>query len=284
MKLVLVSGLSGSGKSVTLHTLEDIGYSCVDNLPIIMLADFIALYQKLSYQQVAIGIDTRSLPNASELSDSIHRLAISNIETHLIFLETRDDILIQRFAETRRSHPFSRHKRTIEEAIQYERTLLADMSALSHKIDTSLLSIYALQQLILQCITYTASPIGLLFESFGFKYGVPLDADFIFDVRCLPSPHHIKTLQDYTGLESPIIDYFSDEALAQTMIDDIAHHIQKWLPRFIQSTRSYLNIAIGCTGGKHRSVYVAEALAKQFSRYLPLVRHRQLSSHQPRAS
>lgn len=276
MDLILISGLSGSGKSIALHTLEDIGYRCVDNLPVAMLSDFIALYKKLNYQQVAIGIDTRSLLNASELANKIHHLSKTDTKVRLIFLDSNNTILVQRYAETRRTHPFSRHQRTIEEAIQDERKLLNDINELGHKIDTSLLSTSALQQLILQFAQHHTASLMLIFQSFGFKYSLPLDADFIFDVRCLPSPYYTKNLRDYTGLKKPIIEYFANKPIAAEMIEDISHHINKWLPHFSQSGRSYLNIAIGCTGGKHRSVYVAQALFKEFSNHKPLIRHRQL--------
>lgn len=277
MDLILISGLSGSGKSIALHTLEDIGYSCVDNLPVAILTDLIALYKKLNYhQQVAIGIDACSLPGTSELANKIHHLSKADAKVRLIFLDSSDKILVQRYAETRRTHPFSRHQKTIEEAIQYERKLLADMNELGHKIDTSLLSISALQQLILQFAQHHTTSLTLIFQSFGFKYSLPLDADFIFDVRCLPSPYYTKNLRDYTGLKKPIIKYFADKPIAAEMIDDITHHINKWLPNFAKIGRGYLNIAIGCTGGKHRSVYVAQALFKKFSNHKPLIRHRQL--------
>lgn len=279
MNLILISGLSGSGKSVALNRLEDSGYYCVDNLPANLLGEIVKLNQEEGYAHVAIGVDSRSHHSLACLPEQISTLKTQGINPLFIFLEALDKTLVKRFSETRRRHPLVSDHRTLEEAIVLEKDLLAEVMQLGHRIDTSDLTAAKLRQAVLQLIKQPVSTyhmISLVFESFGYKHGIPQDADFIFDVRCLPNPYYDRNLRSLTGLDQGIIDYFQRELCVESMIYDISHHIQKWLPAFIREERSYLTVAIGCTGGQHRSVYVAEQLSKLFCKEHALVRHRQI--------
>jgi len=277
MRLILISGLSGSGKSVALKMLEDSGFYCVDNLPATMLGDVMDLYRDFGYDRIAISVDTRSSPSLGALPQKMEQLRQLGVDVRLLFLESKTETLVKRFSETRRRHPLSAPGRTVEESICLERDLLETISELGHRIDTSELSANALRSFVKQLVGADTSRLTLLFESFGFKHGVPLDADFVFDVRCLPNPYYDPVLRPLTGKDQPIIDYFESEPMVSIMVADIQRHIAKWLPAFSQENRSYLTVAIGCTGGQHRSVYIAEQLAEAFADEQVLIRHRQFN-------
>ncbi|MGL6071321.1 RNase adapter RapZ [Craterilacuibacter sp.] len=276
MQLILISGLSGSGKSVALRSLEDAGFFCVDNLPATMLSDAMALYRNYGYQQIAISVDTRSHPTLGALPLQMKALREAGIDVRLFFLEAKQPVLVKRFSETRRSHPLAGMGLSLEECIEMEMELLAAIAELGIRMDTSELSANTLKSWVRQLVDSDGNRLTLLFQSFGFKHGVPLDADFIFDVRCLPNPHYIAELRPLTGKDQPIIDYFASEPKVAEMIADIRSLLLKWLPEFKLENRSYLTVAIGCTGGQHRSVFIAETLARAFEHEQVLLRHRQL--------
>lgn len=277
MQLILISGLSGSGKSVALRLLEDNGYYCVDNLPATMLADVVALYQTQGYQYIAISVDTRSAPTLAALPDAMQALKAQNIDVRLIFLEASSEVLVKRFSETRRRHPLSGNGLTVEECIRLEQEMLEHIHELGHRIDTSHLSANALRAWIKVLVDAEADCLTLVFESFGFKHGLPLDADFVFDVRCLPNPYYEVALRPLTGQDEAICRFFESEPSVAEMLTDIRRFLKTWLPRFRQDNRSYVTVAIGCTGGQHRSVYIAEQLAIAFADEQVLLRHRQLA-------
>ncbi|HBC56157.1 MAG TPA: RNase adapter RapZ [Gammaproteobacteria bacterium] len=284
MKLIIVSGLSGSGKSIALDTLEDLGYYCIDNLPIQLLPTFI---QQLTSEHlalpntIAVSIDARNLKNNSEaFFESRKLLTKSQIAVEVIYLETEESTLLRRFSETRRRHPLSNDAVSLTEALTKERQLLAPIAGEADLcIDTTKLHVHQLRQLIKQRLTEgQAQQMSLLFESFGFKHGIPQDADFIFDVRCLPNPYWEPQLRAFDGQSKEIADYLLQHKEVQKMIQDIHHFIHQWLKDFEKNNRSYLTVAIGCTGGRHRSVYIADQLAQQFNQegVSTLVRHREL--------
>lgn len=276
MQLIIVTGMSGSGKSVVLRLLEDIGFYCVDNLPATLIPQLI---DKLNPSQtsIAISIDTRSegletLPN--HLDDMRQR----SIAVQMIFLESNQETLVKRFSETRRRHPLSKGNMTLAESIQNERNLLAPLASLGHHIDTSDLSPNTLRQWVRDLVTHDHHGMTLLFTSFGFKHGVPLDADFVFDVRCLPNPHWDAKLRPLSGKDLAVQEFLSKETLVEQMYQDIQQFVNRWLPHFVKENRHYLTVAVGCTGGQHRSVYLVEKLAGQFQsdQQQVLIRHREL--------
>lgn len=289
MQLIIVTGLSGSGKSVVLRALEDYGFYCIDNLPATLLPQISQHLDGHNQQRVAISIDSRSSA-LNALPDAISELEISGIKVEVLFLESNVDTLVKRFSETRRKHPLSDGTITLAESIAHERDLLTDLAELGHHIDTSNLSANALRNFIKEFIEPDNDADGnkrttglvLLFTSFGFKHGIPLDADFVFDVRCLPNPHYDPILRQLTGQDIAIKQFLSAEPNVLKMLADIRHFIENWLPCFDHDNRSYLTIAIGCTGGQHRSVYFVEELASYFRQHLNgqehkvLVRHREL--------
>ena len=278
MQIILVSGLSGSGKSIALDLLEDVGYYCVDNLPLAMLHPLIDCLKQEGQQRVAIAIDARSNASLAQLPARVEQLRAQGADVRVIFLEAKTLTLVKRFSETRRRHPLSSDTVSLQEAIQLEREMLADVAPLAHRIDTSDLSVSALRMWIKDLIGQDRSRITLLFQSFGFKHGIPLDADLVFDVRCLPNPHYVAELRPLTGRDQPVKDYLEASPNAMAMFADIRAYVENWLPCFIQDHRSYLTVAIGCTGGQHRSVYFAETLAAAFrEREQVLVRHRELA-------
>ena len=276
MQLILISGLSGAGKSVALHMLEDLGYYCVDNLPTGFLARIILLYQKYNYQRIAISVDTRSAPMLSQLPAAMSSLRKHGFDVLLLFLDAQDATLIRRYSETRRRHPLSQQGLTIPECIAKERDMLGDLHSLGHRIDTSALSANQLRSWVRQFADADTAPLTLLFQSFGFKHGVPLDADFVFDVRCLPNPYYDPTLRPLTGQDEPVAAFLAQQATVEQMYQDIHQFVHRWLPQFNHDNRSYLTISIGCTGGQHRSVYLAERLSRAFPNEQVLLRHRQL--------
>ena len=278
MQIVLVSGLSGSGKSIAIAVLEDIGYYCVDNLPLPMLQPLVDFLRQAGHTRIAIAIDARSSASFTQLPQIAEALRGQGADLRVIFLEAKTLTLVQRFSETRRRHPLSSDSVSLQEAIQLERDMLADIAPLAHRIDTSDLSASALRLWIKDLIGQDRSRITLLFESFGFKHGIPLDADLVFDVRCLPNPHYVANLRPLTGRDQPVKAYLEASPNAMALLADIRGFVENWLPCFIRDHRAYLTVAIGCTGGQHRSVYFAETLATAFrEREQVLVRHRELS-------
>jgi UPF0042 nucleotide-binding protein len=278
VQIVLVSGLSGSGKSIAIAVLEDAGYYCVDNLPLAMLQSLVDYLTREGHTRIAIAIDARSSARFTQLPQIAEALRGQGADLRMIFLEAKSLTLVQRFSETRRRHPLSSDTVSLQEAIQIEREMLADFAPLAHRIDTSDLSASALRLWIKDLIGQDRSRITLLFESFGFKHGIPLDADLVFDVRCLPNPHYVTELRPLTGRDEPVKDYIESSPNAMALLADIRGFVENWLPCFIRDHRAYLTVAIGCTGGQHRSVYFAETLATAFrEREQVLVRHRELS-------
>ena len=278
MQIILVSGLSGSGKSIAIAVLEDIGYYCVDNLPLAMLQPLVDHLKKEGHTRIAIAIDARSGARFAQLPAIAEALRAQGADLRTIFLEAKTMTLVKRFSETRRRHPLSSDAVSLQEAIQLEREMLAEVAPLGHRIDTSDLSAAALRMWIKDLVGQDRSRITLLFESFGFKHGIPLDADLVFDVRCLPNPHYVAELRPLTGRDQPVRDYIEASPDAMALLADIRGFVENWLPCFIRDHRAYLTIAIGCTGGQHRSVCFAETLAAAFrEREQVLVRHRELS-------
>jgi len=278
MQIVLVSGLSGSGKSIAIAVLEDIGYYCVDNLPLAMLQPLVNHLTQAGHTRIAIAIDARSSTNFVQFPEVAEALRGQGVDLRVVYLEAKTLTLVQRFSETRRRHPLSSDTTSLQEAIQLEREMLADIAPLAHRIDTSDLSASALRLWIKDLIGQDRSRITLLFESFGFKHGIPLDADLVFDVRCLPNPHYVAELRPLTGRDQPVKEYLEASPNAMALLADIRGFVENWLPCFIRDHRAYLTVAIGCTGGQHRSVYFAETLAVAFrEREQVLVRHRELS-------
>ena len=286
MRIIIVSGLSGSGKTIALQTLEDLDYYCVDNLPfklILPLAREITASGDPLPPVVAVGVDARNfVDKLNQFPATLAELRNSGLLVDVLFLQADDEILLKRYSETRRRHPLALALGDISlrEAIQQERHLLEPIVACADLIvDTSDTNLYQLRDLIRSRIHETpGEAMSLLFESFGFKNGVPADADFVFDVRCLPNPHWEPQLRPLTGLDPAVIDFLNHQPDIGAMIADIRHFLEEWLPRFEQGARSYLTVAIGCTGGQHRSVFIAEALASHFKelRDYVMVRHREL--------
>jgi RNase adapter protein RapZ len=279
MQLVLISGLSGSGKSIALHVLEDAGYYCVDNLPATLLPPLVRQLREEGYERVAVAIDVRAGTSIAALPQQLRDLQALGVPTRFVFLEARDETLIARFSETRRGHPLSNADTTLAEAIVRERGMLENIAGLGNRIDTSSLNPNALRAWILDFVQPAASQgLTLLFESFGYKHGIPLDADLVFDVRCLPNPHYDPALRPLTGRDPEVARFLETQAEVRKMAEDIRRFLAEWLPSYVRDNRSYLTVAIGCTGGQHRSVYLAEWLAGQFrDRARVLVRHRAIT-------
>jgi UPF0042 nucleotide-binding protein len=286
MQLFLISGLSGSGKSIALKVLEDSGYYCVDNLPADMLAALVEHLQRAGYSNIAVSIDVRSANSVQRLPPLLQQIRQQGVDVHVLFLDAQTDTLVKRFSETRRLHPLSdttllngdKKARTLPECVSQERELLAEISDIGHHIDTTELNANALRAWIKQFIRLDRARLTLLFQSFGYKHGIPLDSDLVFDVRCLPNPHYNPLLQPLTGRDAAVIDFLDKIPGAQAMYGDIRDFVERWLPSFVADNRSYLTVAIGCTGGQHRSVYLAEKLARHFEHQQQvLVRHRELT-------
>jgi RNase adapter protein RapZ len=284
MRLVIVSGLSGSGKSVALRTLEDLGFYCIDNLPLFLLKDLaLGLDDAVDdvFSNTAVGVDARSNPGELQnLPGLIHAAQGRGVECQVMFLDAHSDTLIRRFSETRRRHPLTRPDRPLVEAISLERQLLEPIRQVAEvHIDTTMTNVHELRDLVRVRLAGAASPkASILLQSFGFKHGIPHDVDFLFDVRCLPNPHWQPELKHLTGHDQPVIDFLEADASVIAMRDDIAAWFDRWIPRFETDGRSYLTIAVGCTGGQHRSVYVAETLGRHFGQggHKVMVRHREL--------
>jgi UPF0042 nucleotide-binding protein len=286
-EVILITGISGSGKSVALHALEDAGYFCVDNLPPELLRDFIHLESGRYTHRVAVAVDVRtatSLPGLVPLIDSLRK---EGVRIRPIFLDASTDALVRRFSETRRPHPLTAAAeggdaaRALIEAIELERELLADLREVSTVIDTSQLRPALLRNWVRSLVGAREASLTLVFESFAFKHGVPLDADYVFDVRVLPNPYYIRELRPLTGRDAPVAAYLEAQPEAVEMLAQIQTFLQRWLPSFEDDQRSYLTVAVGCTGGQHRSVYAVEWLARRFdSRYATLLRHRELDARE----
>ena len=284
MRIIIVSGLSGSGKTIALQTLEDLDYYCVDNLPfklILPLAREILVSSDILPPVVAVGVDARNfIDELNHFPATLAELRASDLTVEVLFLQADDEILLKRYSETRRRHPLDLGSIPLREAIRQERHLLEPIVASADLIiDTSDTNIYQLRELLRARIHDTPrEAMSLLFESFGFKNGVPADADFVFDVRCLPNPHWEPQLRPLTGLERPVVEFLERHPEVMEMVADLRRLLETWLPRFEASDRSYLTVAIGCTGGQHRSVYFADVLARHFGgmRDYVMVRHREL--------
>ena len=283
MKLTIISGRSGSGKSTVLHVLEDLGYYCIDNLPASLLP---ALANRISEDGndlplVAVSIDARNVSEDLEkVPEILTELKNTQISTQILFLDANSKTLLRRFNESRRKHPLSTETIGLREAINFESDLLEHISLLaSLTIDTSSMSLQTLRQTVKeQFLGNRSSATALLFQSFGFKHGVPVDADIVYDVRCLPNPYWDASLRSLTGLDKPVADFLGADAEVTEMLADISHFLVKWLPNFEANNRSYITIAVGCTGGQHRSVYLCERLSQAFAEKLAnvQVRHREL--------
>lgn len=287
MRIVLITGISGSGKSVALNVLEDAGYYCVDNLPPALLGSLVSTLTDEGTQMLAVAVDARSAESLSALPSGVKKLREDGHDVKVIFLTANTHSLVARFSETRRSHPLSHElrpgqnpaaRRTLIECIQEERERLSAIEKLGHVIDTSEASANKLRGWIKDLVAVDRAPLTLFFESFAFKLGVPLDADFVFDVRALPNPYYDLSLRPLTGRDAPVIDFLDAQPSAVEMFGDIRAFVEKWLPAFKTDNRSYLTVAVGCTGGQHRSVYMAERLANYFSASEQVVlRHREQS-------
>lgn len=284
-RVVLVTGLSGSGKSIALQVLEDVGYYCIDNLPVSLfetLARDITTNPSKARDLTAVGIDARSPGNElAHLPDVIKRLRDHGIDCEVVFLDADDAILIQRFSETRRRHPLTDEEHTLDEAIALERETLAPLNEAARlKIDTTRTSLHELRSLIRARVAERqAGEMSILLQSFGFKHGAPRNADFVFDARCLPNPHWQPELRPLTGRDQPVADFLSDDLKVRGMISHLEDFLSQWVPCFEEEGRSYLTIAIGCTGGQHRSVFLVEQLQHRFEAQgrEVVVNHRELS-------
>lgn len=280
MQLVLVSGLSGSGKSIALGVLEDSGYYCVDNLPATLLLEVAQFLGEAGHDRVAVSVDARSAALAS-LPGHIETLKSRGVDCRVLFLEATSPVLLRRFAETRRRHPLAGAGAgmTLAEAIESERALLAGVSGLGHRIDTSQLQPKALRNWIKDQLGLGGGALTITFESFAFRDGIPLDADWVIDARMLPNPHYMEELRERTGRDAPVIAYLDGQEVVQRFLGDLRGFLARWLPEVARDNRSTLTIAVGCTGGRHRSVYLAERLAQAFRGEWPvLVRHRGLAN------
>ncbi len=287
MKLVIVSGLSGSGKSVAINTLEDDNFYCIDNIPLGMLLsciEHLISSSSLYYEKIAIGVDAR---NASKdiisFPEVVEAIKDRGIELELVHLEANEETLIKRYSETRRKHPLTKDGLPLVEAIQMEKRILEDLVLLADlRIDTTSTNVRELRSIITaQVCKKTSSELTVLLQSFGFKYGVPNDSDYVFDVRCLPNPYWEESLRKLTGKDEAVIDFLQSHHEVKAMIASIADFIEKWLPFFSKENRSYLNVSIGCTGGHHRSVHIVENLAEHFKKFEDThfsVRHRDLEN------
>ena len=290
MQLILVTGLSGSGKSVALNVLEDGGYYCVDNLPAPLLPELVATLRETGRDKVAVVVDARTASvtdkvrrGLADLPQYLSNLAFYGIDVRVLFLDATTETLVKRFSETRRRHPLDDGTATVPEYIHRERELLAELQPLAHHLDTSDLRANTLRDWIKDFLLSGRANLTLVFTSFGFKNGIPLDADLVFDVRPLPNPHYDPVLRPLTGRDAPVIAFLEGTPAAQELLADIDQFVAKWLPAFERDNRHYLTVAIGCTGGQHRSVYFAECLAARFEAHKTgaeiLVRHREIRNH-----
>jgi UPF0042 nucleotide-binding protein len=275
-EIVLVTGISGSGKSVALHALEDAGFFCVDNLPPELLRDFIRLEQERKDRRIAVAVDVRSAGSLPHLLPMLNQLKDEGISIEAVFLDATTPALVRRFSETRRAHPLA-DRGALVDAIELERELLAELREVSTVIDTSQLRPTQLRAWMRDLVGATDSRLTLVFESFAFRNGVPLDADYVFDVRVLPNPHYVRELRPLTGRDPSVAAYLAAQPEAVEMLGQIETFLRRWLPAFEADQRSYLTVAIGCTGGQHRSVWFTELLASRFAAITAtVIRHREL--------
>ena len=282
LEMVVITGMSGSGKSVALHALEDAGYYCVDNLPPELLPSFVALQEQREASKVAIAMDGRSATSLHFVPEQLKQLRSQGVTVRSLFLDANTETLVRRFSETRRFHPLSRtnvsdQHRTLVDAIEAERELLCEIREQAHVLDTSMIRSSQLQGYVKSLVSAPINQLTLVFESFAFKRGVPLDADYVFDVRMLPNPHYEPGLRHLTGQDDGVANYLRSQVDVNDMFNHIEHFISHWLHALVRDHRSYVTVAIGCTGGQHRSVYLVEALALAFGqRWNTLKRHREL--------
>jgi len=288
MEIVLITGMSGSGKSVALNALEDAGYYCVDNLPPELLLPFVELEQQHNAPRIAIAMDVRSATSLPLVPQQLAAVRALGVGVKSLFLDATTGTLVRRYSETRRKHPLSQYsaehgerdqRRALVEAIELERELLADLREQAHVIDSSIIRPSQLQGYVKSLIAAPSGQLTLVFESFAFKRGVPTDADYMFDVRMLPNPHYDPELKHLTGRDQPVIDFLSAQEAVALMQHHIAHFLEIWLDALARDHRSYVTVAIGCTGGQHRSVYLVEQLAKRFGdEWVTLKRHREMDA------
>lgn len=277
MQLILVSGLSGSGKSIALNVLEDGGYYCVDNLPATLLLEVVDFLADAGHAKAAISVDARSAALPA-LPEHITALRARGVDCRVLYLEASTPTLLRRFSETRRRHPLATTSSPLSEAIERERTLLARVAALGQRIDTSDLLPRVLQNWVRDLLGIGPVGLSLLFESFAYRDGIPLDADWVLDARMLSNPHYDPQLRPFTGRDLPIIDYLKRDAAVERWLEDVRALLARWLPEIVRENRSSVTVAIGCTGGRHRSVYLVERLAEAFRKdWTVLVRHRGLA-------
>jgi len=288
LELILITGMSGSGKSVALHALEDAGYYCVDNLPPELLLPFVKLEHERQATRVAIAMDVRSAASLPQVPARLRALARQGVVIKSLFLDATTDTLVRRYSESRRKHPLSQtdiddagidQRRALVDAIELERELLADLREHAHVIDSSLIRPSQLQLYVRSLITLPGGHLTLVFESFAFKRGIPGDADYVFDVRMLPNPHYEPELRALTGRDEAVVEYFRRQPQVEKMLAHIAQFLDHWLESLAKDQRSYVTVAIGCTGGQHRSVYLVEELTRLFGgRWTTLSRHRELDA------
>ncbi len=289
MDVVLITGMSGSGKSVALRALEDAGYYCVDNLPPELLGPLLGLEREHGASRVAIAMDVRSAASLPQLPAQLAALKEHGVALRSLFLDATTDTLVHRFSETRRRHPLSAsvgsvqvpdQQRALVDAIELERELLAQLRENAHVIDTSIIRATQLQVYVRAMLQTPADQLTLVFESFAFKRGIPVDADYVFDVRMLPNPHYERELRPLTGRDAPVADFLKQHAEVADMFKHIKGFVAHWLPALVRDHRSYVTVAIGCTGGQHRSVFLVEELTTAFAKeYTALKRHRELDAH-----
>lgn len=288
MRVVLITGISGSGKTIAANALEDDGYFCIDNLPMKFLQEVVMSLQESGHERVGVAIDARS-GEVTDLPQIVNGLSRYGHDVKVVFLDARTDVLVSRYSESRRRHPLAHlpgmaEPPTLIESIERERELMQEMREIGNTLDTSDLHPNALRRWLRELVGSERTSLTLVFESFAFKYGVPLDADLVFDVRCLPNPHWIPELRPLTGRDEAVANYLCSIPAVNQMIEHISGFLDTWLPSYMLEQRSYLTVALGCTGGQHRSVYVVEALAARFARHdAVLVRHRAIAmrAHSP---
>ena len=287
LRLIIVSGLSGSGKTIALHVLEDLGYYCIDNLPAPLLkaaVDEVRARDNESARLLAVGVDARArVEDLQSLPELLVELQNENVQTEIIFLRASEEILLQRYSESRRRHPLAERGGELHAAIESERAILAEIQNCADLvIDTSIISIYELADIIRGRVDRRESEsLSVLIQSFGFKYGIPADADFVFDLRCLPNPYWTLKLRGLTGLDDEVVDFLNAQPIFEEMFDDILEFLGRWIPHYEEAHRGYLTVGIGCTGGQHRSVCMTEKLgaALQKTHDPVLIRHNSLSAH-----
>ena len=283
-EVVLVTGISGSGKSVALHALEDAGYFCVDNLPPELLREFVRLEHARDTHRIAVAVDVRAARSLPALVPLMDEMRAEGVQIRSLFLDATTDALVRRFSETRRPHPLanpsaSNTQHALIDALELERLLLGELREVSTVIDTSQLRPADLRGWVRRLVQARSAALTLVFESFAFKFGVPLDADYVFDVRMLPNPYYIRELRALTGADAPVADYLRAQPESEEILAQIEAFLRRWLPSFEADQRSYLTVAIGCTGGQHRSVYIVEQLARRFADFgTALTRHRELDA------